>query len=278
MKRLSFIRWLATAASLVALNFASHAYASHPDILRNYRFIPEFSRLEVTGGFAGVDWDLTIAGKFGLVTGFEEGVSCAAIGCPPPPTHIPFAKFEDVDAIAFDPRRMSPMPSPGWDLDDTLNLSGLRGTFRPGSPNHLFFQGEDGQGVPFKLEAVIRGPIIHLRGVNDPNCPGCADFFGYKLNAFAYLRPFADVNLDGVVDAADYVMWRKTGGDTDTGSGGDDVPDPGDYNAWRTFFGDVADFSAFDEADFSINAVPEPATIALLLTALAIALSIRVRP
>ena len=150
MKHRSFICRLAAVGSLVVLSFASHANASHPDILRNYRFIPEFSRLEVTGGFAGVNWDFNISGKFGLVTGFEEGVTCAAIGCPPPP-HIPFARFEDVNAIVFDPRRMSPMPSPGWDLDNTLNLSGLHGTFQPGSPNRLFFQGEDGQGARLVL-------------------------------------------------------------------------------------------------------------------------------
>jgi hypothetical protein len=281
-------RWVCARPSaiaiLIALLVAPPAAAADPlvrldfRILRNYRFIPSRSTLHVTGGFAGVDWELAVAGKFGVVTGFESGITCAAIGCPLPP-YFPFAQFVDVDATAINPKAMGPMPWPGWDLDDTLNLSGLTGTFRPADPNHLLFHGEDGQGVPIKIEAVIRGPLIHLSGVNDPDCPGCADFFGYKFDAFGYLSPHADVNLDGTVDAADYVMWRKSAGQLASGGGANDgsATDPGDYDAWSTYFGDVVDFSAFDEASFSATAVPEPATVAMLLLGLALSLSIRRR-
>jgi hypothetical protein len=123
---------------------------------------------------------------------------------------------------------------------------------------------------------VIRGPIIHLRGANDPNCPGCADFFGYKLNAFAIRTPLADVNLDGTVDAADYVLWRKSAG-SNPGSGGS-ASDPGDYDAWRTYFGDIMDLSAFDDSDFATAAAaPEPASIMLLASCIAFAFTIRRR-
>ena len=37
-----------------------------------------------------------------------------------------------------------------------------------------------------------------------------------------------DFNLDGAVDAADYILWRKTDGT------------PAGYNAWRTHFGQPA--------------------------------------
>jgi hypothetical protein len=268
-------------AILFALLIAPYAAASDPlvrpdlRILRNYRFIPSRSTLHVTGGFAGVNWELAVKGDFGVVTGFESGVVCAAIGCPPT-LFFPFAKFVDVDATAYEPKVMGPIPMPGWDLDDTLNLTGLEGTFHPTAPNRLFFHGEDGQGAPFKVTADIRGPFIRLTGANDPHCTGCADFFGYKFDAIGYRTPFADVNLDGSIDAADYVMLRKTAGST-TGSGGS-ASDPGDYDAWRTYFGALADFSAFDEADFSANAVPEPATSAIILAALVVALTTRVRP
>ena len=39
------------------------AIADPPDILRNYRFITDKSTVEVTGGFAGVDWPLNILGS-----------------------------------------------------------------------------------------------------------------------------------------------------------------------------------------------------------------------
>jgi hypothetical protein len=237
-------------------------------ILRNYSFIPSRSTLHVTGGLAGVDWDLSIRGKFGVVTGVESGVTCAAIGCPPPP-RFPFARFVNVEATAFDPktifdpRVMSPVNWPNLDLEDTLNLMGLRGTFRETAPNHLMFHGEDGQGAPIKIAAVIRGPLIRLTGENVPNCAGCADYFGYKLDAVGYRRPHADVNFDGAVDVADYVMWSKTA--VQSGGSGGSSDEVVDYQTWRTQFGDVTDFSLVDDAAFNSVAVPEPATWLLLL-------------
>jgi hypothetical protein len=254
---------LAVLAALLAIGDAA---GSHPDILRNYRFIPSRSVLEVTGGFAGIDETSHVRGTFGLVTGYEDGVSCAAIGCPPPPSHVPFAKFVDVDA-----RLVSKGPfTNGWDLDDTLNLSGLNGTFHPAAPNRLFFRGVDGQGQPFKLNAVQHGRLLHMVGENDP---GCCDFFEYKFNALAYLTPRGDFNFDGVVDAGDYVLWRKTAGRSGTGleaDGNEDgVVNADDYELWRTQFGEAVDFSQFAGADLHASAVPEPTTIAPALAGMA---------
>ena len=49
------------------------------------------------------------------------------------PDDHPYAQFVDVDAILFNPS-LAPMPVPGWDLDETLNLTGLKGTFHTGNP------------------------------------------------------------------------------------------------------------------------------------------------
>jgi hypothetical protein len=51
-----------------------------------------------------------------------------------------------------------------------------------------------------------------------------------------------DYNFNGVVDAADYVVWRKTSGATidlraDGNTNG--IIDQGDYNLWRSHFGQV---------------------------------------
>jgi uncharacterized protein YjbI with pentapeptide repeats len=62
-----------------------------------------------------------------------------------------------------------------------------------------------------------------------------------------------DYNNNGVVDAADYVVWRKTDGT------------PAGYNVWRTHFGQTPGSGASTES--SNAAVPEPATLALLLFA-----------
>ncbi|HJQ78703.1 MAG TPA: PEP-CTERM sorting domain-containing protein, partial [Lacipirellulaceae bacterium] len=66
-----------------------------------------------------------------------------------------------------------------------------------------------------------------------------------------------DFNEDGKVDAADYVVWRKTNG-----------TEPG-YNEWRTNFGRTSGSGASVEA---AAAVPEPASIGLLLAMMATAL------
>ena len=71
-----------------------------------------------------------------------------------------------------------------------------------------------------------------------------------------------DFNQDGVVDAADYVVWRK-------GLNTTYVQD--DYNTWRTHFGESAQLivntgsgtGSFEAS--SSAAVPEPAAWVLLM-------------
>jgi uncharacterized protein YjbI with pentapeptide repeats len=63
-----------------------------------------------------------------------------------------------------------------------------------------------------------------------------------------------DFNSNGVVDAADYVVWRKTDGT------------PAGYNAWRTHFGQPTGNGAGTTANAT---VPEPATLVLLMFAAA---------
>jgi T5SS/PEP-CTERM-associated repeat protein len=67
-----------------------------------------------------------------------------------------------------------------------------------------------------------------------------------------------DFNHNGVVDAADYVSWRKGLGTTYTQS---------DYDVWRAHFGQSAGAGA--TAASSSAAVPEPAMFQLLLLAIA---------
>jgi hypothetical protein len=71
-----------------------------------------------------------------------------------------------------------------------------------------------------------------------------------------------DFNRNGVVDAADYIVWRKGLGTTYSQT---------DYDMWRANFGAAAIGSgATAGLSSSVNAaVPEPASIALLLTGFA---------
>jgi hypothetical protein len=65
-----------------------------------------------------------------------------------------------------------------------------------------------------------------------------------------------DFNLDGNVDATDYVVWRKTDGS------------PDDYNAWRANFGRTL-FNGSGAGASARAAVPEPTTFVLLIFAVA---------
>jgi T5SS/PEP-CTERM-associated repeat protein len=73
-----------------------------------------------------------------------------------------------------------------------------------------------------------------------------------------------DFNANGVVDAADYVVWRNNVGSTTAlpnDSIGGTIGTP-QYNEWRTHFGQTAGSGAGVSAN---AAVPEPATLALLI-------------
>jgi hypothetical protein len=66
-----------------------------------------------------------------------------------------------------------------------------------------------------------------------------------------------DYNNNGIVDAADYVVWRKGLGTTYTQN---------DYNIWRAHFGQTAGSGSGALAN---AAVPEPATLEMLVVAAA---------
>ena len=74
-----------------------------------------------------------------------------------------------------------------------------------------------------------------------------------------------DYNLNGVVDAADYVVWRKTlgqiGGPLAADGNGNGQIDTGDLAVWRAHFGQTAGSGAGTNVNAS---VPEPATLMLL--------------
>jgi hypothetical protein len=78
-----------------------------------------------------------------------------------------------------------------------------------------------------------------------------------------------DYNANGTVDAADYVVWRNTLTQMVTPSSGADgngngTIDDSDYDVWRSHFGQTAGGSA---GFYQIAAVPEPATLVLLIPA-----------
>lgn len=79
-----------------------------------------------------------------------------------------------------------------------------------------------------------------------------------------------DYNDDGIVDAADYTLWRDTLGNSVTAGEGADgngngIVDPADYTEWANNYGAVAPAAAF------ASAVPEPTSLLLLVFGLGFA-------
>jgi hypothetical protein len=92
--------------------------------------------------------------------------------------------------------------------------------------------------------------------------------YGIELNVPS--PQTGDYNGNGVVDAADYTVWRDTLGATENLSAdgnGNRVIDAGDYEHWKDRFGDM--LSDGSGAGQSASAVPEPSTVLLLVIGLA---------
>jgi hypothetical protein len=243
------IVWLAAICT-------EYASAQQPNLLQKFRFIPSRSTLDVTGGVADIRQKFFTYGKFGLNAGNDRG---------------PHAEFVGVDSWLVPDSPLTFV----WHTDRTLNLSGLAGTFAPSDSSQITFQGVDGQGAPFNLTAVQRGRLVHLVGENDPPC---CDFFKYKFDAMAHIAPYADFNLDGMVDQLDaeilsanigtYSHATLEQGDTD----GDADVDGDDFLTWQRELGSATPMSAFANASsagssVNSNAVPEPTTLVLLSAA-----------
>ena len=84
---------------------------------------------------------------------------------------------------------------------------------------------------------------------------------GYDIAPF----PPGDYNKNGVVAAADYILWAK--GDLAADSNGDTLVDQTDYDFWRANFGNPNPPGA-GSGGLASSAVPEPASVGMLILGL----------
>jgi hypothetical protein len=242
------------------------AVAQPPDLLRNYRFVPRYSTLDVSGGFAGFDMEMPIHGTFGLVTGYQSHEDSPSVI----PTLQRYAQFVDVAARAINPTDFGPY---AFNLDETLNLSGLEGV--PGPLmlplENWLFRGVDGQEAPMSLLAIEVGRWLVMHGSNDPPC---CDFFNYEITAVARQVPFADFDDDGDSDRDDLIrltanLGRANGSLLEQGdSDGDGDVDGRDFLNLQRDLGDTPEAAlALAAAATAVHAVPEPGGFLLIYCA-----------
>jgi hypothetical protein len=274
MKSYSSAYRLAMTAVLLAIS-ARQALAAPPDFVRDYVFIPAKTTVHVSGGSPTYDLNLTIAGKFGLVTGYDEEISATT----KVQSLVPRAEFTDVHGILYNPLSLAPLPVPGWDLNKTLNLSGLKRTFSADEPNRFFFLGADGAGVALRLEADVIGPFLHLFGGSSD--PPSRNAVLYQINALAHLTPFPDFNGDSVITVADIQPMLIALTDpvaflTQHHMSSDDLLTMADMDGAgqitnRDLQG-LLDMAA-SQSDSSMTPVPEPAVFVLLCSAALVVLA-----
>jgi cyclophilin family peptidyl-prolyl cis-trans isomerase len=141
-------------------------------------------------------------------------------------------------------------------MDGNVNVSLLAG-FLP-TPGNSF-------------TVLSAGSISGTFGVTLPAItPGYVWNVGITSTAMTLTVVAADYNHDGVVDAADFSMWRDTLGTnvmpfTGADGSGNGIIDQADFTIWKTNFGETSGGSSGSgsSAPGSAGAVPEPSSIVL---------------
>jgi hypothetical protein len=253
MRRIHVV-WLVTVLNAVALLAQTSRGQDPVEILEHFRLLPRASVLHQTGGIAGVNQRYRLTGEYDFRHG-ERPLSPAS--------------FEDAEIWGS---LISDLPTPAYviDVDEILNINGLEGRLLPSrGPLDLYeFRGETGDGSAIHAHAAVLGRWMYLRGFTEPP-PGSADFFEYSFRTLARRGPSADVNDDGIVDAADFVALRDVDG---VGKGiRSDLAIGAGLSDWRQQFGEAtpnltemdAMMSSALASFVTMASVPEPASSCL---------------
>lgn len=154
-------------------------------------------------------------------------------------------------------------------LTDTVVLSDLTITGTPGDLNGDTML-TDADRTALQM-AIASPPTINIgdpQNLYDLNADDMVDNLDLELFNTMFLAPTGlpgDYNNDGVVNLADYAVWRNNlgapdtvlpDGSTEDGSG---IVDAGDYMTWKDNFGNSAGAAAIGAAN-----VPEPGSWVLL--------------
>jgi hypothetical protein len=144
-----------------------------------------------------------------------------------------------------------------------LAESGTQWLFGASQTTPLEMSMATGLGNTFTVTVPIQSMVALLIDAAPPTLPG-------------------DYNGNGVVDAADYTVWRdslgQAGADLSADGSGpagtpDGVVDSWDYDFWKSRFGDMQ--SGAGGGAISASAVPEPASLSVALVAIMMSVLVR---
>jgi hypothetical protein len=217
-----------------------------------YRFI-DFDP-SLTGAWEIIPTDSTGTGPSTFTNAFVE------------PEFVPLVKDIKVQGTSLGTTVTWTLPNlAGFDVDG-LHFCVIEAA----SGRHIW--NYSGNLPPLQTTSFTVPPGVMQVGVDYVYRVGLVDVEGSDVEenvSLAYSQPFrftalatsGDFNLDGSVDAADYVTWRKGLGT---------IYNQNDYNTWRSNFGQTAGSgAALPSAESLSAAVPEPATLVLLILATA---------
>lgn len=261
MPQITRMTHTASYAALALLLLTAQAQAIPPIVLHEFTFDTQASRLQVTGGFAGINDTYGIDGTLSLAIGYDQ-----VFNGPGDISLVPFAQFTDVDAVLTGPPGL--LGGPGWlagtDLDSHLNLTGLDGTILQSlTGTELLFTGLDSQGQPLSIHASIKNNRLHLQGENNA---GCCDMFNYTLDAYADAPMLGDLDRDGFVGIDDLnIVLANFGNNVPPMLNGD--ADWDGYVGIDDLNAVLANWNAGSPSPAAL-VIPEPVIIGLLLPGL----------
>jgi hypothetical protein len=206
------------------------------------------------------------AHEIGHVLGFTTGVDILIGNGAPPGWNDNQLKFvTPLDLFRFTSRSIGVGGGIGvidWtgdDIDKYFSVDGGQtalATFSRGTNDEEGHWKNDA-GIGIMDPSAVAGDLLKISGVD----VRAMDAIGYNLVVTPSLA--GDYNSNGVVDAADYVVWRKNAGTSNA------LPNNliggtigmAQYNQWRADFGNTAPGSGSGTGAMANAVVPEPASL-----------------